>query len=260
MDSDLVKALVTAGVWLGVVVAIRFALNLAYRRYERRLVESDRAVAARRRTTFAFLVRLVVVLVALIGTWNVLSIFPVTEEVARAFLASTAVLALVAGLALTTPLANLGSGLLLAFTQPVRLGDRVTVDGHTGVVERITISYTALLTDDGKNVFVPNRTMVSETLVNRSARDPRRSVAVQVPVRLGAPLTDARRVAEEAVAEPAETGRLALEVQIGEVTDKVVWLEVVALAPPGSDVAAIATELRERALDALAAAELLPAA
>ena len=254
------KALVTAGVWLVVVVAIRFTLNIAYDRYERRLVESDRAVAARRRTTFAFLVRLVVVLVALIGTWNVLSIFPATEEVARAFLASGAVLALVAGLALTTPLANLGSGLLLAFTQPVRLGDRVTVDGHTGVVERITISYTALVTDDGKNVFVPNRTMVSETLVNRSARDPRRSVAVQVPVRLGASLTDARRVVEDAVADVAEAGRLALDVQLGEVTDKVVWLDVAGFAPPGSDVPRVATELRERVLTALGEAELLPAA
>ena len=43
-------------------------------------------------------------------------------------------LAVIAGLALTTPLGNLGSGVLLAFTQPVRLGDRITIDEHTGIV------------------------------------------------------------------------------------------------------------------------------
>ncbi|MGH3065632.1 MAG: mechanosensitive ion channel domain-containing protein, partial [Gaiellaceae bacterium] len=60
---------------------------------------------------------------------------------------------------------------LLAFTQPVRLGDRVTVGEHTGVVERISLSYTALVTDEGPHVFVPNQTMVSTTLVNRSVGD-----------------------------------------------------------------------------------------
>lgn len=259
MDSDLAKALVTAGIWLVIVVAIRFALNAAYDRWERRLVESDPAVAARRRTTFGFLLRVVIVLVALIGLWNVLSIFPATEEVARAVLASSAVVALVAGIALSTPLSNLGSGLLLAFTQPVRLGDRVTVDGHTGVVERITISYTALVTDDGMNVFVPNRTMVSETLVNRSGRDPRRSISVQVPVRLGAPLAEARRVAAEAIDETAVSERLTLDVRIGEATEKLVWLDVVGFAPPGANVPELAAEVRERTLAALADAELLPA-
>ena len=49
---------------------------------------------------------------------------------------------------LSTPLGNLGSGVLLAFTQPVRLGDRITVGEHTGAVKEITLSYTTRLTMD----------------------------------------------------------------------------------------------------------------
>ena len=44
----------------------------------------------------------------------------------------------------------------------------VTVGEHTGVVERISLSYTALVTDEGPHVFVPNQMMVSTTLVNRT--------------------------------------------------------------------------------------------
>jgi potassium efflux system protein len=88
--------------------------------------------------------------------------------VASAFLASGAVLALVAGVALSTPLGNLGSGVLLAFTQPARLGDRITVGEHTGVVSEITLSYTQLVADDGTHIYVPNQSMVSSALVNRS--------------------------------------------------------------------------------------------
>lgn len=163
-----VQAVILAAVWIGVVIAMRFVLQRAFGRYERRLAERDPSVAARRRTTFNILLRVVVAVTVLIGAWSVLSVFTATQEVAGAFLASSAVLALVAGVSLSTPLGNLGSGVLLAFTQPVRLGDLITIGEHTGVVEEMTLSYTALLTEDGAYVYVPNQTMVSTMLVNRS--------------------------------------------------------------------------------------------
>jgi small-conductance mechanosensitive channel len=259
VDSNGVKALVVAAVWIVVVIAVRFALNFAFRRYERRLAERDPAVAARRRTTFSFLLRVVMALVVLLGTWNVLSIFPVTEEIARAFLASSAVLALIAGLALTTPLGNLGSGVLLAFTQPVRLGDRITVGEHTGIVDRMSLSYTALSTDEGRRIFVPNTTMVSTVLVNRSVDDPRRLVTVQLPVRLGASLDEARRLAIDAAARVPQGADLDVDVQVGEVGERTAWLTVVAFAPFGADISRVASDIRMEAIAALGDADLLPA-
>lgn len=259
MDSDALRALLTAAVWIVVVVVVRMLLNSAFDRYERRLAESDPTVAARRRTTFGFLLRVIVALVAIIGIWSVLSIFPATQQVASAFLGSAAVLAVIAGLALSTPLGNLGSGVLLAFTQPVRLGDRITVQDHTGVVDQISLSYTALTTDEGRRIFVPNTTMVSTILVNRSVDDPRRLVTVDVPVKLGASLGEARKITMEAASKVPQGEELALYVQIGEVTDRTAWLHVVAYAPFGADVSQVASEIREQTVGALAAANLLPA-
>ena len=259
MDSDVLRAIVTAAVWVVVVVAVRMLLNRAFDRYERRLAESDPMVAARRRTTFRFMLQVIVALVAIIGVWSVLSIFPATEQVASAFLGSAAVLALIAGLALSTPLGNLGSGVLLAFTQPVRLGDRITVQDHTGIVDQISLSYTALATDEGRRIFVPNTTMVSTILVNRSVDDPRRLVTVDVPVRLGASLREARRITQEAASTVPQGDELAIYVQIGEVTEKTAWLHVVAYAPFGADVSNVASEIREQTVAALATADLLPA-
>jgi small-conductance mechanosensitive channel len=258
VDSNVVRAIVTAAVWVVIVIVLRFSLNFMFGRYERRLAVTDPAVAARRKTTFSFLLRVVVAVTASIGLWSVLSIFPATQEVARAFLASSAVLALIAGLALTTPLGNLGSGVLLAFTQPIRLGDRITVGEHTGVVDEITLSYTALATDEGRRIFVPNTTMVSTTLVNRSVDDPRRLVTVSLPVRLGIPLAEARRVASEAAAGAPHGEQLDLDVQVGEVTERIAWLNVVAFAPFGADISRLASDIREHALGALADAEFLP--
>lgn len=259
MDSNLARALVTAAVWLAIVVVVRLLLNNAFDRYEHRLAETDPAVAARRRTTFGFLRRVTVAVVAIIGTWSVLSIFPATQQVASAFLGSAAVLAVIAGLALTTPLGNLGSGVLLAFTQPVRLGDRITVSDHTGIVDEISLSYTALTTDEGRRIFVPNTTMVSTILVNRSVDDPRRLVTVDVPVRLGASLADARRLTMEAAAKVPQGEDLSIYVQVGEITERIAWLHVVAYAPFNADVSQVGSEIREHTVSALASADLLPA-
>ncbi len=259
MDSDAVRALVTAAVWVVVVVVLRMFLKTAYDKYERRLAETDPTVAARRRTTFGFLLRVVVAIVVVIGTWSVLSIFPATQQVASAFLASSAVLAVIAGLALTTPLGNLGSGVLLAFTQPVRLGDRITVQDFSGIVDEISLSYTALTTDEGRRIFVPNTTMVSTILVNRSVDDPRRLVTVDLPVRLGSSLAEARRITMEAAAKVPQGEELAIYVQVGDISEKTAWLHVVAYAPFGADVSHVASEIREQTVAALASADLLPA-
>ena len=259
MDSDALRALLTGAVWLVIIVVVRLLLSKAFDRYEKRLAETDPAVAARRRTTFAFLLRVVVAIVVIIGVWSVLSIFPATQQVASAFLASSAVLALIAGLALTTPLGNLGSGVLLAFTQPVRLGDRITVQDFTGIVDEISLSYTALTTDEGRHIFVPNTTMVSTILVNRSVGDPRRLVTVDLPVRLGIPLAEARRIAMEAATSVPQGDDLAIYVQIGDVQESTAWLHVVAYAPFGADVSQVASDIREHAVTALGSADLLPA-
>ena len=64
MDDLWLRALLAAAIWLVVVVAVRGALNFAFDRYERRLAERDPSVAARRRTTFSFLLRVAVAITA----------------------------------------------------------------------------------------------------------------------------------------------------------------------------------------------------
>jgi small-conductance mechanosensitive channel len=258
VDDRAVRTIVTAAIWIAVVIVLRTLLQRAFLAWERRQAETDPSVVARRRTTFSFLSRVLVALVVVIGIWSVLSIYPQTTQVARALIASSAVLALVAGLALNTPLGNLGSGVLVAFTQPLRLGDRVTIGEQTGFVEQINLIYTALVTDDDRRIFVPNTQLTTTPIVNRTIRDPRRTVTASLPVRLGVPLEHARSVVLAAAQGAPTAPRLDLRVTISEVTDKVVWLTATALVPLDADVTTLASNLRERALAALGEAELLP--
>src|SRR6186997_40446 len=246
-----VEALITAGVGLVVVIAVRMLLGIAIGRYEQRLTAKDPALAARRRTTLGFLRKVVVALVAGIAIWKVLSLYPSTDQLVNALLASSAVLAIFVGLAFNTPLSNLGSGMLVAFAQPLRIGDRVTVGEQTGFVEEMDLLYTTLVTDDARRVFIPNSQLTATMIVNRTIRDPRRIVSASLPVRLGAPIDEARTAAVKALEGVDGIHRGESKVLVGDVTGNAVWLTAMASAPLDADVIQLGSDLREVLLGAL---------
>ncbi|HJU46884.1 MAG TPA: mechanosensitive ion channel family protein [Gaiellaceae bacterium] len=258
MSDRTIDLLLSLGVGAAAVLLVRWVLTRAYVQLERRRPGSDPADVARRRTTWLFVQRVIVALTAGVAAWNVLSVFEVTQSLGRALLASSAVVAVFAGLAFNTPLSNLGSGLLVAFAQPLRLGDRVTIAEHTGFVEEMSLLYTTLVTDDARRIFIPNSQLTSTTIVNRTIRDPRRSVIATFPLPVRAPLDRALAVLAEAVkAVPGLTGDP--RVLVGSVADSGVTVEVTAYAPLDADVNVLASRVREAGLRALLETGLLAA-
>jgi small-conductance mechanosensitive channel len=106
---------------------------------------------------------------------------------------------------------------------------------------------------------VPNTQLTTTAIINRTIRDPRRSVTASVPVRLGVSLERARSVVLEGLRSAPGAERLDGRVTIGEISEKVVWLTATAFAPLDADVAKIGSDMRERALTALGDAGFLPA-
>ena len=72
------------------------------------------------------------------------------------------------GFAAQKILANPLAGILLAISQPIRIGDSVTIEDETGRVDDLTLSHTFIDTGDGRLVIVPNETVVTNVVVNRS--------------------------------------------------------------------------------------------
>src|ERR671933_12139 len=85
-------------------------------------------------------------------------------------------------------LAVFGAVLLIAFTQPLRLGDRVEVGGVAGEVEEIGLTYTFIRADDATRLVIPNEKLASEAIRNATIRSPETLAQVSLPVPLGADL------------------------------------------------------------------------
>jgi small-conductance mechanosensitive channel len=129
--------------------------------------------------------------ILVVGFFSALLVIPQIKAVAGAILASGAVIGVILGLASQRTLGNFIAGLLIAFSQPVRLGDRVTYEGEDGVVEEIGLTYTLIRTRDDARLVVPNDKLASDTIRNASLRSKGTFAEVTVQVPLSADLRTA---------------------------------------------------------------------
>jgi small-conductance mechanosensitive channel len=143
-----------------------------------------RELAPGAETRYRVLRRTVVSAIVFISLMSGLLVIPQVRAIAGALLASGAVIGLVVGFASQKTLGNFAAGLLIAFTQPLRLGDRIVVDGVEGVVEEIRLTHTFVRADDDTRLVIPNEKLASDTIRNLTIVDraQRAEVTVQVPL------------------------------------------------------------------------------
>jgi small-conductance mechanosensitive channel len=138
-------------------------------------------------TRYRVLRRTLVAAIVFVGVLSALLVIPQVRAVAGGVLASSAVIGLVIGFASQRTIGNAVAGVMIAVTQPLRLGDEVEVQGVRGVVEEIGLTYTWIRTRDNDRLVVPNEKLASDTIRNSTIRGDRRlaEVTVQVPAGSG---------------------------------------------------------------------------
>lgn len=105
------------------------------------------------------------------------------------------------GFGLQEIFANFVSGLIILFEKPVRIGDVVTIGNLSGTVSRIRIRATTITDFDNKEIIVPNKTFVTDQLVNWSLNDTITRVTVRIGVQFGSDLEEVRSLLFQAARE-----------------------------------------------------------
>src|SRR2546421_4571668 len=127
---------------LAVVAAVMLITVVVARLIDRRIARRRLPVEAM--TRYRVVRRSVTTAIVFVGLLSALLVIPQVRAVAGGLLASSAVVGIVVGFASQRTLGNFVAGLLIAFTQPLRLGDDVEVGGGSGVVEEIGLTYTVI--------------------------------------------------------------------------------------------------------------------
>jgi small-conductance mechanosensitive channel len=167
---------------LAIIAAVLVVAGIVARLVDRAIArrELDPATATRYRV----LRRSISTTIVVVGILSALLLIPQVRLLAGGVLASSAVLALVIGFAAQRTLSNFVAGILIAFTQPLRIGDRVEVAGMSGTVEEIDLTYTFIRLDDRSRLVIPNDKLASDTIRNSTilSREKVAEISVHVPL------------------------------------------------------------------------------
>jgi small-conductance mechanosensitive channel len=231
---------ITAGVTVAIAIAIAELVDRALSRRGRKLsmavAGGDLSPVAT--TRLRLVRRLVFAAIIVIGLALAAAQFPSVKRLATGILASSAVIGIVVGFAARQTLANAIAGILLAITQPIRIGDLVTFEEETGEVEDVRLTYTYIRLDDGRRLIVPNERLAQSSIQNHTILDPRVQVEVSVWLPPDADL-------DQAIALIADEDE-AIKAAVAETDKEGVRLSATTWAATPAERGQTAAELRRR--------------
>ena len=118
-----------------------------------------------------FLSRLIGLFVWIVLVTFYAHLIPALDRLASAMLAGVGLASVIIGFAAQQTLGNLVAGISLVLYRPFRQGDRLQVaaptsdEYDTGTVENISLGFTTLRTDDGREIIIANGTMAQQTMI-----------------------------------------------------------------------------------------------
>lgn len=119
------------------------------------------------------------------------------------------------GLGLQRIISNFVSGIILAFERSIRPGDVLKVGETFGVVQALHARHMVVRDRDGRDILIPNETLMTSEIINWSYGDP--NVRFRLPVQISyrddpesamAILVRAARETERVLADPEPAARL----------------------------------------------------
>lgn len=208
----------------------------------RRARDRDELASRAVRTQVSMMHRVVNAVVVVVAGALMLLQFPAVRSIGMSMLASAGVAGVVIGLAAQRSIGNLLAGIQLSFTQPIRIGDTVIVEGEWGTIEDITLTYVVIKVWDLRRLVVPVSYFLEKPFQNWTRTSPEivGSVFIWADYRVD---VDTLRTELKRIVEP-ERGKLwngtTMGLQVTNATDRAVELRVLV----SSDNASKAWDLR----------------
>ncbi|MFA7326175.1 MAG: mechanosensitive ion channel family protein [Candidatus Kapaibacterium sp.] len=120
------------------------------------------------------------------------------DKAVTSLLAGVGIVGLALGFAFQEIAANFISGVILSINKPFTIGDIIEVDNITGTVEVISLRTTNIRTFQGQKIFIPNKTLFQNAVINYTENG-RRRIDLTVGVSYGDDLEKVQKVTLEAI-------------------------------------------------------------
>jgi small-conductance mechanosensitive channel len=189
--------------------------------------------------------RVLHIAIVIVGGALVLVQYDVLRTVGLSLLASAGVAGIVLGVAAQRPIGALLAGLQLSFTQPVRVGDQIVVEGEFGTVEELTLSYAVVKLGDQRRLIVPVTYFLEKPFENWTRMDPALVGTVLLQVDFKAPVALVRAAALDFIEKHPCWDGVTRELTVSEMGLRTLTLRVSASAADADRMFTLRNALRE---------------
>lgn len=148
---------------LQIIIVLSFAMiatslvkvveDVLFKRYD--ISHADNLKARKARTQIIYVKKVALVIITILALGMILLNFDSVRQYGTTILTGAGVAGIIIGFALQKTLANLFSGIQIAFTQPIKIDDAVVVEGEWGWIEEINLTYVVVKIWDLRRLVLP---------------------------------------------------------------------------------------------------------
>ncbi|MDF2474245.1 MAG: mechanosensitive ion channel protein MscS [Anaerocolumna sp.] len=210
-------------------IAAFIALTLVINKFNKLLFKG--ILKRRNKIHLKFLRSIISVLIYAVGIFSILNLFEFTKNLASTLVTSSSIIVAVAVFAAQESLNDILSGVMLSWSRPFEIGERVQIVGLniTGIVEDITVRHTIIRTFNHAKVVVPNSVLNKQVIENNSNVDSRSGNFLDVIISYESDLDQAINILEELVSSHAlvlNTEEAPVKVMIRDLAENGIALRV----------------------------------
>ena len=209
----------------------------------------DEVATRSRRTRIAIFSRTAGFVIVFVTVALVLFAIPAVRNIGTTLLASAGIATLAIGAAAQPALKSLIAGMQIAVTEPIRIGDFVVVDGESGRVEDIRLSYVVIRTGDERRMIVPTVKFLDGSFQNWTRAGGGITGSVVLPIKPGNPIQPIREAYEGLLAANPDWDKRTGALQVSEAHVGSIELKLVMSAAGPTSLGRLRPAIREAMLE-----------
>ncbi len=206
-------------------------------------------------TQLAVMERVGNVIIVVVAAAIVLMQFQLVRSVGLSLLASAGLLGVVFGFAAQKSLAGVVAGIQLSITQPIRIGDTIVIEGETGEIELINLTYVVVKCWDERRLIVPISRFLETPFQNWTRLGHELSGPVFFAVDFTTPVAKVRAELARLCEEDDRWDGRTCSLLVTEASEKGIVLRATVSAKNADEAFALRCAIRERMMTFLAELE-----
>lgn len=247
MAEDIIHVIIIGAVgWL--TIQIIYTIEAVLCEYMKSSDIEDQTRAKNLYTKLHIIKNIATVVIVIVTLATILMSFNSVRSIGISLLASAGFLTAIVGLSAQKTLFSLFSGLQIALTQPIRIGDIVSIDKESGIIEQINFTYVILKLGDKRRMIVPINHFIDKPFENWSheANSLRSSLHFNVDFMM--PIEPLREHLERLLKESTYWDGAAHKLQVANMNNHSVDIRIQVSASNADDLSDLRAEIREKML------------